>query len=153
MGTRLLRVFYKLRSSPKVIPIMSVHTLIFLMLIDKRTPHRLEIKTVKISVFRIHQVQQINGYLVLWMSIWTHLLIGTSVNMIGIIFAKLRFVIVRVVIHLSLVMCLGALLSFVAIGVVLAAQKAGVGSESSSFVNCWVIVNTGFKSVNECFGA
>ena len=70
------------------------------------------------------------------MSIGTHLLIGTSVNMIGIIFAKLRFVIVRVVIHLSLVMCLGALLSFVAIGVVLAAQKAGVGSESSSFVNC-----------------
>jgi hypothetical protein len=118
------------------------------MLIDKWTPNRLKIKTVKVSILGIHQVEKVDSYFVLAVCIWAHSFVAAVVYVIWIKLTELRLVIVWMIINLCLVMCLGARLTLLTVGIG-STQEARIRSQSSSLIHFRVIVNTGLISVYE----
>jgi hypothetical protein len=113
---------------------MSIDTFVFLMLINKWTPDSLKIKTVKVSILRIHQVEEVDSYFVLAVCIWAHSFVTAIFYVIWIKLTELRLVIVWMIINLCLVMCLGARLTLLTVGIG-STQEARIFSQSPSLIH------------------
>lgn len=114
----VFRVYIKLWLSSKILPVMSKHTLITLMIIFiVGTPHCFKMKHVKVWIL-FKFINQFYWYLCIWMGKWTEVTILTFSRAINVWRTKFSFIFIRMIKFFYSVMSflanfsIGTLLSF-----------------------------------------
>lgn len=106
--TKFLLICKNLRFPTKVLPIMSINTPFFIMIVAPRAPYRLEVKHIEVWILRLDLVQEINCDFVFRMGKSTHFSIFTVLHIVWVGLAKLTLVLFRMVKFFNSVMRLQA---------------------------------------------
>ena len=143
---KLFLIIVHLWFSPQVLPVVSVDTIFLVMVLTPWTPCRLKVKDVKVWILWLHQVKQIDCYLLLRVRKSTHLAIFTIFHIMWISLAELTFILFWMVELLDPIVRLEALLTIGYTLVMsgtwsdLAAHLTGIGAKSASPILLVIVI-------------
>lgn len=136
-----------MRLAPQILPVMRVHASFLVMVVAPRAPNCFEIKHIKIRIFWLNLVKQINCNFVLRVSECAHFAILAILHVVWIRLAELALVFLRVVEFFDAVVCLqaGFAASVDALVVILAVRDfrthlARIRAQSTSSVLFGIVV-------------
>lgn len=95
--TKFLLIGEYLRFPAKVLPVMSIDTPFFIVVVAPRTPHRLEVKHIEIWILGLNLVQEVDCDFVFGMGEGTHLSVFTVLHIMWVGLAELALVLFRMV--------------------------------------------------------
>jgi hypothetical protein len=132
--------------APQILPVVSVHTALFVVILAPWTPNSFEVKHVEIRIFRLDVVKEVNRDLVLRVGKGAHLSIFAVVHFVWICLTKLTLVLFRMIKLFNSVVSFQAFFSVAqALEIVLLAgdlwaHLTGVCSKLSPFVFLKIVV-------------
>lgn len=104
----LLLVGEYLRLAAKVLPVVSIDTPFFVMVVAPRAPYRLEVEHIEVWILRLDLMQEVNCNFVFGMGEGAHLSIFTVLHIMWVGLAEFALVFFRVVKFLDSIMGLQA---------------------------------------------
>lgn len=95
--TKFLLIGEYLRFPAKVLPVMSIDTTFFIVVVAPGTPHRLEVKHIEIRILWLNLVQEVDCDFVFRMGKGTHLSVLTVLHIMWVGLTELALVLFRMV--------------------------------------------------------